>query len=220
MRNRSLHKENGRPGKRVRTRARLTEAALQVMAERGINAASVSEIATAADVANGTFYLHFQNKNEIVAAVCESVTHAMHTEMDGRRLSITDGAERVAFGTQQFIEIAVDEPVWGRLLLSAFADYEAIRTDLSRYMRIDIALGLQQGRLTEQLDEFLIDTHIAILRAGINARLAGGGPEIGAKAAEYQLRVLGMSAQDAKRATENNETRIQFARVERVPLQG
>ena len=43
--------------KRARTRARLTEAALRLMSERGINATSVSEIAAAAELANGTFSL-------------------------------------------------------------------------------------------------------------------------------------------------------------------
>ena len=89
--------------KRARTRARLTDAALKLMSERGINATSVSEIAAAAELANGTFYLYFQDKAEIVAAVCQAVTHAMHDDMSSARLLLEDGAERVAFGTQQFI---------------------------------------------------------------------------------------------------------------------
>ena len=151
---RALPRKADANGKRDRSRARLTEAALKVMSERGITAASVSEIAAAADMANGTFYLHFQNKAEVVAAVCGGVTLAMHTEMDEGRLAITDGAERVAFGTQQFIEIAADEPAWGRLLLSAFAEFDAIKDDLSRYMRKDVALGAAQGRFAGPCDEF------------------------------------------------------------------
>ena len=146
MPKRALPREPGAAGKRSRTRVRLTEAALKVMSERGITATSVSEIAAAADVANGTFYLHFQNKSEIVAAVCHGVTLAMHTEMSSRSLLITDGAARVAFGTQQFIEIAAEEPDWGRLLVRAFTEFDAIKADLSRYMRSDLALGVEQGR--------------------------------------------------------------------------
>ena len=65
-------------GKRGRTRSRLTDAALKLMSERGINATSVSEIAATAQLANGTFYLYFRDKAEIVAAVCQAVTLAMH----------------------------------------------------------------------------------------------------------------------------------------------
>lgn len=195
-------------GKRVRTRARLTEAALKVMSERGISATSVSEIATAAEVANGTFYLHFRDKSEIVAAVCHGVTLAMHTEMGSRRLAISDGAARVAFGTEQFIEIAAEEPAWGRLLLSAFTEFDAIKADLSRYMRIDVALGIEQGRFSTAGDEFLIDTLLAILRTGISARLGGAGPEMGARAAEYMLRILGMSPEEARVVTASNRAKV------------
>jgi AcrR family transcriptional regulator len=138
--------------KKARTRTRLTEAALHLMSERGINATSVGEIATQAEVANGTFYLYFRDKAEIVAVVCRAVTQAMHDEMSSTRLSLNDGAARVAFGTQQFIEIAAAEPVWGRVLVSAFTEFEAIKEDVARYMRLDVALGIEQGRFSEPLD--------------------------------------------------------------------
>ncbi len=191
--------------KRERTRARLTEAALRLMSERGINATSASEIAAEAELANGTFYLYFRDKAEIVAAVCQAVTRAMHDEMSGTRLSLDDGASRVAFGTQQFIEIAAAEPLWGRLLVSAFSEFEAIKEDVAHYMRLDVALGIEQGRFSEPLDEFVIDAHLAILRAGVSARLAGGGPDVASRAAEYQLRILGMNADESREVRRANE---------------
>ncbi len=191
--------------KRARTRARLTEAALRLMSERGINATSVSEIAAEAEVANGTFYLYFQDKAEIVAAVCQAVTQVMHDDMSSTRLSLEDGAARVAFGTHQFIEIAAAEPSWGRLLVSAFTEFESIKEVIAHYMRLDVALGLEQGRFTEPLDEFVIDAHLAILRAGVVARLAGGGPDVSARASEYQLRILGMSVTEARSVRWENE---------------
>ena len=89
-----------REAKRVRTRARLTEAALRLMAERGINGTSVSEIAAEAELANGTFYLYFKDKSEIVAAVCQAVTLAMHNEMSSMRLSLEDRSEERRVGKE------------------------------------------------------------------------------------------------------------------------
>ncbi len=192
-------------GKRVRTRARLTEAAIRLMSERGIHATSVSEIAAAAELANGTFYLYFRDKAEIVATVCQAVTLAMHNEMNSTRLSLDDGAARIAFGTQQFIEIAAAEPVWGRLLVAAFTEFEAIKEDVAQYMRLDVALGIEQGRFDEPFDEFVIDAHLAILRAGVSARLAGAGPDVAARAAEYQLRILGMSVAESRHVRWTNK---------------
>ena len=186
-----------RTSKRALTRARLTEAALRLMAERGINGTSVSEIAAEAALANGTFYLYFRDKSEIVAAVCQAVTLAMHNEMSSMRLSLEDGAARVAFGTQQFIEIAAAEPNWGRLLVSAFTEFEAIRDDISRYLRMDVALGIEQGRFKEKVDEYVIDMLLAVLRAGVVSRLKDEDVDVAARAAEYHLRILGMSAEEA-----------------------
>ena len=187
-----------RIAKRTRTRARLTEAALRLMAERGINGTSVSEIAAEAALANGTFYLYFRDKTEIVATVCQAVTLAMHNEMSSMRLSLEDGAARIAFGTQQFIEIAAVEPNWGRLLVSAFTEFEAIKDDISRYLRMDVALGIEQGRFTEPVDEFVIDMLLAVLRAGVISRLKGDKADVGRRAAEYHLRILGMTAAEAR----------------------
>lgn len=186
-----------REAKRARTRARLTEAALRLMAERGINATSVSEIAAEAELANGTFYLYFKDKSEIVAAVCQAVTLAMHNEMSSMRFSLEDSASRVAFGTQQFIEIAAAEPNWGRLLVSAFTEFEVIKDDISRYLRLDVALGIEQGRFTEPVDEYVIDMLLAVLRAGVISRLDGDAKNVSARAAEYHLRILGMSPAEA-----------------------
>jgi hypothetical protein len=60
-------------------------------------------------------------------------------------------------------------------------------------------LGVEQGCFTEPVDEFVIDTLLAILRAGVRSRLDGASTVVGARAAEYHLRVLGMSAEDAHR---------------------
>ena len=60
-------------GKSARTRARLMDAAVAVFARKGIEAASVNEIAQAADVANGTFYNHFKDKDEIVGVVAFAI---------------------------------------------------------------------------------------------------------------------------------------------------
>ena len=128
-----------------------------------------------AQLANGTFYLYFKDKAEIVAAVCRAVTLAMHDEMNSVRLSLNDVAARMAFGTYQFIEIAAAKPTRGHLLVSAFAEVGAIKADVSRYMKLDVALGIKQARFSEPFVEFVIDSHLAIVRAGVSARLGGQG---------------------------------------------
>lgn len=50
---------------------RITEAAIQVFAEKGFYQAKISEIARAASVADGTIYLYFGNKDELLIHVFE-----------------------------------------------------------------------------------------------------------------------------------------------------
>lgn len=47
-------------------RARILEAAIKVFAERGFHSATVAEIARAAGVADGTIYLYFKSKDDLL----------------------------------------------------------------------------------------------------------------------------------------------------------
>lgn len=49
-----------------RTRAVLVDAATELFAAKGVEATSVDEITTAAAVAKGTFYVHFQRKQDVL----------------------------------------------------------------------------------------------------------------------------------------------------------
>ena len=57
--------------KRERTRARIVEAAMAVVAERGFHAAGVSEIGERAGLSTGALYGNFENKDAILLAVFE-----------------------------------------------------------------------------------------------------------------------------------------------------
>jgi len=66
MRDDSVIAEKKRRGarRRARTRADILSAAREVFAERGYHDASIAEIAERADIAVGTFYLYFHDKDE------------------------------------------------------------------------------------------------------------------------------------------------------------
>jgi AcrR family transcriptional regulator len=59
-----------------RTRRKLKKAALDVFAEKSVDAATVEEITEKADVGKGTLYQHFADKEEIVLTlVADAVNH-------------------------------------------------------------------------------------------------------------------------------------------------
>jgi AcrR family transcriptional regulator len=65
-------------------RAEIVSAATAAFAERGIAQTAVSDIVKAAGVAQGTFYLYFKSKDDVVVAVAERIGDVM-----------VDGIERV-----------------------------------------------------------------------------------------------------------------------------
>ena len=58
---------------RIATRARLVAAGRRVFAEKGVVAASITDIAETADVGRGSFYNFFQSKEELVEAITAEV---------------------------------------------------------------------------------------------------------------------------------------------------
>ena len=61
-------------GKRAATRARICEAANALFFERGFAAVTMEQVALAADIQRSTLYLHFREKDDILAAIAEDYT--------------------------------------------------------------------------------------------------------------------------------------------------
>jgi TetR/AcrR family fatty acid metabolism transcriptional regulator len=57
--------------RRTDKRTLITEAAIEVFAEKGYNHARISDIARTAGVADGTIYLYFKNKEDLLLSVFE-----------------------------------------------------------------------------------------------------------------------------------------------------
>jgi AcrR family transcriptional regulator len=188
-------------GKSARTRARLMDAAVNVFARIGFEAASVNEIAQAADVANGTFYLHFKDKDEIVSVVAYRIANDIARQLDEAMVDIDDAIERTSFGTRQFIDIASSEPAWGWALFRAVWFLPELRKLSNEHLKADLQRGVRDGVFTGPIDRFLINTYASMLLSALQGRLSGdAGKDAGSRVAELQLRMLGVPAAKAKKA--------------------
>jgi AcrR family transcriptional regulator len=68
---------------RTARRAQLTDAAARLFAELGVANTAVSDIVRAAGVAQGTFYLYFQSKDDVVLAVVDELAEQMIGQIRG-----------------------------------------------------------------------------------------------------------------------------------------
>lgn len=188
-------------GKRARTRAALMDAAVRVIAQNGIEGASVNEIAREAGVANGTFYLHFRDKDEIVSAAAIAVAARIAAEMDARMQHLEDAIDRIVCGTRTFLQILSEDPELGGAVLNAARSRRDNEPRAESYLRADIQRGIDQGVFRVPVDEYLVSSIIGVAATALAARLRGElGAEAGSRAAELQLRLLGIEPEKAKEA--------------------
>ncbi len=185
-------------GKSARSRARLIDAALAVFARERLESATINEITREADMANGTFYLHFKDKEELTSVVALSLAAEITRKMDEAMADIDDAVERVSLGTRQFIDIASSRLNWGAAFLQAFWVCAELRAEVTLYLRRDLERGVALGAFNVTVDDFLVQMVGALVNTALFARINGtAGPEAGSKAAEMQLRLLGVDAERA-----------------------
>jgi AcrR family transcriptional regulator len=76
-----------RERKRQQTRERLTRAAMALFLERGFEATTLDDIATAADISRRSFFHYFDSKEDVVFAWHEEITAALVAEIAARPAS-------------------------------------------------------------------------------------------------------------------------------------
>jgi AcrR family transcriptional regulator len=188
-------------GKRARTRARLMDAAAEAFARHGFEAASVNEIAHAAEVSNGTFYNHFRDKDEIADVVAFAIAAEFARRIDDAMRDVIDPAERVSFGTRRFVALATREPTWGRAMIRAFGSLPRLRREVSAFARADLERGAREGVFKVEIDDLLVDLFASMVATAVFLHLEGeAGSDLGARTAEHQLRMLGVPPARARRA--------------------
>ena len=98
--------------RRERTRASLLEGARRVIAEKGFDAATITEITAAADVGFGSFYNHFESKDELLKVLVTGAVDAHGRAIDGLMAEESDPARLVAAGVIHTVAMAEHDPFW------------------------------------------------------------------------------------------------------------
>jgi AcrR family transcriptional regulator len=186
--------------KRERTRAALVRAGMTVLADKGINAGTVADIAAEAGVVPGTFYTYFPSRDDLVAAVVDELAGALHLGADRMRVMEGDPAGRVAMAALGLVSQAHDDRLFG----AAFSRLARRTPELTFRLRSVIgeavADGIAVGRF-EVPDE--ADTTEAVFSIAIGAVLAAtegrSDRESGRRVAQLMLTMLGLDRDEVTR---------------------
>jgi len=98
-------------------RTAMMQAAVQVFAEKGYYAATVRDIVQAADVAIGTFYFYFPDKETLFVHLYEETADFLLQTIDQAVRSRTELVQQLSRGIQAYLNIALYEPAVVQLLL-------------------------------------------------------------------------------------------------------
>lgn len=196
--------ETNAPGKRARTRTRILDAAVKVIAERGTESASILEITAVADVANGTFYYHFKDKQELLKAIGVAVTEDLiNTYQPDWSSAIEDPAIQFAKSTKVMLSEAAREPKWCRVIIDALSHRGDERKIYYRGLRTHIEYGLANERFDTELTEDLLSMLMSVNRTALILMLEGRNPEKTlVQAIEAKLRILGIEPNEAREIAE------------------
>ena len=144
----ALQREPRGARRRRETREKLLEAAFSLMAERGLDAVTITEITEAADVGIGSFYNHFESREALHAAVIDTVFEEFADNLDRLVSAVDDPAEVVAISVRHTILRAQREPLWGQFLVKEGLSARALTRGLGVRLARDIQRGIAKQRFT------------------------------------------------------------------------
>ena len=153
--------------KRERTRGALLDSAISVFANKGYEATRIIDVTNHAELANGTFYNYYQDKDELLRDVATGlaveITGRINDEMEGLR----HGPTRVVLATARLLQIARQEPEWVNVLLEGVFIVPELQSATVQYLRQDLEMGIEQGHFSITINLLLVNQILSLIRAAL-----------------------------------------------------
>ena len=145
--NTSPPQAEGRVARRqARNRSALIDAARQIMSEKGIDAATMAEIAEVADVGAGTVYNYFKSKEDLAIAVLEALMLDLALKIEKVTDTFDDPGQVYAFGIRTVIDTATSDLRWRQLLSRSEVMANAMFRQMGPFAIRDLENATRAGR--------------------------------------------------------------------------
>lgn len=151
--------EPSRPDKRDR----IIDAAVEVFAEKGFRVARISDIAGKAGVADGTIYLYFKNKDDLLLVIFEEKMALLLDMLQGTLAGVSDPIERIRAYARHHFRAIEEHPALAQVLQVELRQSHRFLRDyrpemLWRYLDVFgqlIREGQASGQIRKDVDPFL-----------------------------------------------------------------
>jgi AcrR family transcriptional regulator len=165
-------------------RAKLLDAMVRVVAEKGYEAATVSDAVKLARVSRGTFYELFESKEACLAAAYRLGIEVLAARVSEAVRGAADWREELRLGVRAYLRTLEEEPLFGRVYLLEWAPVAAERdAAIWRFAR-------RYGHSFERGGVTVPDQALFVLAAGIN-ELARAHVRVGGKATDLEDVLVG-----------------------------
>ena len=179
---------------KAENRTSLLKAARAVFAEMGYGAASVRDIVRRTDLASGTFYNYFKDKDEIFEAVVGELTGELLKRHQGGRAKATSAEAFFRAHYAVYFDFVVED---AELLALAQKNFTAIRTLLDKpdvralalALNDDIRSAIAQGVLPH-VDVSYLAASMAGIAFEISVVMVARDPVDPAAATEFATRLM------------------------------
>jgi AcrR family transcriptional regulator len=139
-------------------RTAMMQAAIRVFAEKGYHAATVRDVVEAADVAIGTFYFYFPDKETLFVHLFDETAAFLLKTLQQALASRPALPQRIEAAVQAYLNVALFEPAVVQLLLvngpgsvPALAERQAdFRQKMVRLWQRPLAESAERGQLASQ----------------------------------------------------------------------
>ena len=161
-----------RPDRRmIRNRKALLNAVEKLIAEKGFERVTIGEITDTADLAKGTFYNYFDDKNQIAKELASTIRQDIEAEVGVAQTGIDDPAERLASGMCVFLRTAVTAPTRAAVVAQMYGQWLRAESAGNPGLRKDLAHGYRIGRFSTADLPSAVVMIVGVVQAGIGRAL-------------------------------------------------
>ena len=137
--------------RREQTAGALLDAARRVLAAKGYHGTKIVDIARAASVGVGTFYLYYPTKEALFLELVEDTVARLKAEMDAVRSRVPDPIEQSRLRTLTFFRFAQENRELFRIVFGHGASFHDVvrrcQEGFIRDLHENIAAGIEHGDL-------------------------------------------------------------------------
>ena len=160
-----------RERRKLATREALLGATRALLVSRSMDALSVDEIVERADVARGTFYNYFPDKDPLERELATQTRARIESEIARVNQGVRDPAERIARAFLSVLRLGIGAPQQATAMMRLFPRATDPAAPINSGARRDAADGIAQGRIVASSEDAAITSIVGVFMAGVNRAL-------------------------------------------------